>query len=79
MWVSSLNIRTMFISKIFKIIICRCYNLADISWFRREIGSIIFGTEIPTSTFEEALEYFKEAESLQPKFYWFVIFNVLLF
>lgn len=51
-------------------VICRCYNLADISWFRREIGSIIFGTEIPTSTFEEALEYFREAESIQPKFYW---------
>ncbi|VVC33569.1 Tetratricopeptide-like helical domain [Cinara cedri] len=46
-----------------------CYNLADISWFRREIGSIIFATDIPSSTFEEALEYFREAESIQPKFY----------
>ncbi|XP_025421611.1 regulator of microtubule dynamics protein 1-like [Sipha flava] len=46
-----------------------CYNLADISWFQRNIGSIIFSTEIPSSTFEEALKYFKEAESLQPKFY----------
>lgn len=53
----------------------RCYNLADISWFRREIGSIIFGTDIPTSTFEEALEYFREAEALQPKFYWFENIN----
>ncbi|XP_001947696.1 regulator of microtubule dynamics protein 1 [Acyrthosiphon pisum] len=46
-----------------------CYNLADISWFRRKLGSIIFGTEIPESTYEEALEYFREAESIQPKFY----------
>jgi len=46
-----------------------CYNLADISWFRRKLGSIIFDTEIPTSTYEEALEYFREAESIQPKFY----------
>jgi len=55
------------------IVIFRCYNLADISWFRRQIGSLIFGTDIPTSTFEEALEYFRGAESLQPKFYWFVL------
>ncbi|XP_022177233.1 regulator of microtubule dynamics protein 1-like [Myzus persicae] len=46
-----------------------CYNLADTSWFRRKLGSIIFGTEIPESTYEEALEYFREAESIQPKFY----------
>ncbi|XP_027853099.2 regulator of microtubule dynamics protein 1-like [Aphis gossypii] len=45
------------------------YNLADISWFRRKLGSILLGTEIPTSTYEEALEYFREAESIQPKFY----------
>lgn len=59
-------------------IIGRCYNLSDISWFRREIASIIFGVEIPTSTFEEALEYFKDAESIQPKFYWLVVYKVLI-
>lgn len=58
--------------------VCRCYNLADISWFRREIASFIFGIDIPTSTFEEALEYFKDAESIQPKFYWLVVFKVLI-
>lgn len=58
--------------------IFRCYNLADISWLQRNIGSIIFSTEIPSSTFEEALEYFKEAESIQPKFYWFDLHNLVI-
>jgi len=58
--------------------IFRCYNLADTSWFRRKLGSIIFGTEIPESTYEEALEYFREAESIQPKFYWYNLLDVLI-
>lgn len=56
----------------------RSYNLADISWFRRKLGSILLGTEIPTSTYEEALEYFREAESIQPKFYWYDLIDMII-
>ena len=62
---------TTFSFQTFKNIICRCYDVANISWLQRELGSFIFGADIPSSTFEEALGYFREAESLRPKFYWF--------
>lgn len=47
----------------------RCYSVADMPWYQRKIASTIFGADIPTSTYEEALEYFREAESMQPLFY----------
>ena len=39
----------------------RCYFFADMSWYTHKIASLIFGTP-PTSTFQEALEYFSNAE-----------------
>lgn len=37
-------------------------------WYQRKIASMIFTTP-PTSTFEEALEYFNKAEEVEPRFY----------
>ncbi|XP_017883500.1 regulator of microtubule dynamics protein 1-like isoform X2 [Ceratina calcarata] len=45
-----------------------CYQVADLTWYQRKIASVIFG-EPPTSTFEEALKYFKNAEAIDPNFY----------
>lgn len=45
-----------------------CYQVADLSWYQRKIASVIFG-EPPISSFEEALKYFQNAESLDPNFY----------
>lgn len=47
----------------------RCYSVADMPWYQRKIASTIFGADIPSSTYEEALEYFRVAESMQPLFY----------
>lgn len=45
-----------------------CFQVADLSWYQRKIASIIFG-EPPTSSYEEALTYFKNAENVDPNFY----------
>ncbi|XP_050537606.1 regulator of microtubule dynamics protein 1-like [Daktulosphaira vitifoliae] len=46
-----------------------CYSVADMPWYQRQIASSIFGATLPTATYEEALEHFKSAETLQPLFY----------
>ncbi|XP_014238948.1 regulator of microtubule dynamics protein 1-like [Trichogramma pretiosum] len=45
-----------------------CYQVTDLPWFQRKIVSTIF-SEPPTSTFEEALQYFEKAEHVDPNFY----------
>ena len=44
------------------------FGLADLPWYQRKIVSAIFATP-PTSTYEEALEYFQKAEETNPNFY----------
>ncbi|XP_058802209.1 regulator of microtubule dynamics protein 1-like [Phymastichus coffea] len=45
-----------------------CYQVADLAWYQRKIASAIFG-EPPTSSFEEALQFFEQAENVDPNFY----------
>ncbi|XP_073989341.1 regulator of microtubule dynamics protein 1-like isoform X1 [Rhodnius prolixus] len=45
-----------------------CYEITNMPWYQRKIASMIFTTP-PTSTFEEALEYFNKAEEVEPRFY----------
>ena len=42
------------------------YALSDLSWIERQIASIIYATP-PEASFEEALEFFKKANSLDKK------------
>lgn len=44
------------------------FGLADLPWYQRKIVSTIFATP-PTGTYEEALENFLKAESLDADFY----------
>lgn len=44
------------------------FGLADLPWYQRKIVSTIFATP-PTGTYEEALENFLKAESLEADFY----------
>lgn len=52
----------------FHILGCWCYEVSDLAWYQRKIASLIFG-EPPTSSFEEALSYFENAEKVDPNFY----------
>ncbi|KAF5290828.1 hypothetical protein FQA39_LY14590 [Lamprigera yunnana] len=45
-----------------------CFQISNISWLQRKISSLLF-CSCPTSTYEEAYDYFMRAEELQPKFY----------
>ncbi|PBC34449.1 regulator of microtubule dynamics protein 1 isoform X1 [Apis cerana] len=45
-----------------------CYQIADLTWYQRKIASVIFA-EPPSSSFEEALKYFENAEEIEPNFY----------
>ncbi|XP_022241366.1 regulator of microtubule dynamics protein 1-like isoform X2 [Limulus polyphemus] len=45
-----------------------CYTFADLTWYQRKVAAIVFATP-PTSTYEEALEHFENAERLDPDFY----------
>ncbi|XP_011555169.3 regulator of microtubule dynamics protein 1 [Plutella xylostella] len=45
-----------------------CYQLAEMPWHHRKIASALFASP-PTSTYEDALEYFLQAESVEPRFY----------
>ncbi|XP_078587512.1 regulator of microtubule dynamics protein 1-like isoform X2 [Branchiostoma floridae x Branchiostoma japonicum] len=45
-----------------------CFTMADLPWYQRKIASVIFATP-PTSTYDEALGYFLQAESVDPGFY----------
>ncbi|XP_013404794.1 regulator of microtubule dynamics protein 1 [Lingula anatina] len=45
-----------------------CFLFADLPWYQQKIASVIFTTP-PTSTYEEALKFFLEAERIDPGFY----------
>ncbi|XP_011869687.1 PREDICTED: regulator of microtubule dynamics protein 1-like isoform X2 [Vollenhovia emeryi] len=45
-----------------------CYEISNLAWYQRKIASLVFG-EPPTSTFEEALMYYENAEKADPNFY----------
>ncbi|OAD53944.1 Regulator of microtubule dynamics protein 1 [Eufriesea mexicana] len=45
-----------------------CYQIADLTWYQRKIALIIFGEPL-SSSFEEALKYFINAEKIDPNFY----------
>lgn len=45
-----------------------CFAFADLPWYQRKVAAVIFATP-PTSTFEEALEFFLKAEAVDPNFY----------
>ncbi|XP_059140749.1 regulator of microtubule dynamics protein 1-like [Physella acuta] len=45
-----------------------CFLFADMAWYQRKIASVIFASP-PTSSYEEALDYFKKAEEAEPGFY----------
>lgn len=45
-----------------------CFEITDMPWYQRKIANAIFDT-LPTSSYEEALKYFLEAEKQHPLFY----------
>lgn len=45
-----------------------CYEVAGTPWIIRKAGQLIF-SEIPSSTYEEALQHFQKAEKIKPHFY----------
>ena len=45
-----------------------CFTVADVPWYQRQIASAIFDTP-PSSSYEEAIGYFEQAEELNPNFY----------
>ncbi|KAM4543883.1 regulator of microtubule dynamics protein 1 [Fundulus diaphanus] len=45
-----------------------CFAFAELPWYQRKVAAVIFSTP-PTSTFEEALEFFLKAEKVDPSFY----------
>ncbi|XP_054716619.1 regulator of microtubule dynamics protein 1-like [Uloborus diversus] len=45
-----------------------CFTFADMPWYQRKAAAAIFASP-PTSTYEEALQFFEKAEQICPKFY----------
>lgn len=45
-----------------------CFAFAELPWYQRKVAAVIFKTP-PTSTYEEALEFFLKAEEVDPNFY----------
>ncbi|XP_047205293.1 regulator of microtubule dynamics protein 1 isoform X2 [Girardinichthys multiradiatus] len=45
-----------------------CFAFAELPWYQRKVAAVIF-SKPPTSTFEEALEFFLKAEEVDPNFY----------
>uniref|UniRef100_A0A3P9H4Y5 Regulator of microtubule dynamics protein 1 n=1 Tax=Oryzias latipes TaxID=8090 RepID=A0A3P9H4Y5_ORYLA len=45
-----------------------CFAFAELPWYQRKVAAVIFESP-PTSTFEEALEFFLKAEKVDPNFY----------
>ncbi|MEE6463626.1 hypothetical protein FKM82_005985 [Ascaphus truei] len=45
-----------------------CFTFAEMPWYQIKIASVLFATP-PSSTFEEALQYFQKAEEADPYFY----------
>ncbi|KAM9337449.1 regulator of microtubule dynamics protein 1 isoform 2-T2 [Symphorus nematophorus] len=45
-----------------------CFAFAELPWYQRKVAAVIFSTP-PTSTYEEALDFFLKAEEVDPNFY----------
>ncbi|EDO33467.1 predicted protein, partial [Nematostella vectensis] len=45
-----------------------CFTFADMPWYQHKLAAAIFSTP-PSSTYDEALNHFEMAESLQPNFF----------
>jgi len=45
-----------------------CYTIASVNWFERKLAQWT-AQDLPVSTFEEALGYFRAAEEVSPNFY----------
>ena len=45
-----------------------CFSVAELTWYQRKIAAALFATP-PESTYDEALGYFQQAESIDPMFY----------
>lgn len=45
-----------------------CFEITDMPWYQRKIANAIFDT-LPTTSYDEALKYFLEAEKQHPLFY----------
>ncbi|XP_070784418.1 regulator of microtubule dynamics protein 1 [Enoplosus armatus] len=45
-----------------------CFAFAELPWYQRKVAAVIFSSP-PTSTYEEALEFFLKAEEVDPNFY----------
>nr|CAD7586046.1 unnamed protein product [Timema genevievae] len=43
-------------------------SITDMPWYQRQIARTFFATP-PTSTYEEALQFFSKAEEVDPQFY----------
>ena len=43
------------------------FTVAGVPWYERKIASLVFDTP-PSSTYEEAIEYFEQAERVSPNF-----------
>ncbi|XP_017292397.1 regulator of microtubule dynamics protein 1 [Kryptolebias marmoratus] len=45
-----------------------CFAFAELPWFQRKVAAVLFSSP-PTSTYEEALDFFLKAEQVDPNFY----------
>ncbi|XP_060778492.1 regulator of microtubule dynamics protein 1 [Neoarius graeffei] len=45
-----------------------CFAFAELPWYQQKIAAVLFASP-PTSTYEEALEFFLRAEKVDPNFY----------
>ncbi|XP_041817008.1 regulator of microtubule dynamics protein 1 [Chelmon rostratus] len=45
-----------------------CFAFTELPWYQRKVAAVIFASP-PTSTYEEALEFFLKAEEVDPNFY----------
>nr|XP_020660627.1 regulator of microtubule dynamics protein 1 [Pogona vitticeps] len=45
-----------------------CYTFAEMPWYQSKIAAILFSTP-PSSSYQEALNYFQKAEDVEPNFY----------
>lgn len=45
-----------------------CFTVADVPWYQQKIAAAVFETP-PSSSFEDAIDYFEKGERLDPNFY----------
>nr|XP_061810323.1 regulator of microtubule dynamics protein 1-like [Nerophis lumbriciformis] len=45
-----------------------CFTFSELPWYQRKVAAVVFASP-PTSTYEEALQFFLQAEQVDPNFY----------